>query len=429
MRKMLLVAKREYRFTVRRKGFIIATVGMPVFFALLWGIVGGVALLSVRQSRAKVDTVGIVDESGLLQLELLPVIQKEAIPVDGGAGPLGRKAAEVALPEGGVEFRQFTSADAAREAFLGQEIRGYYVVPRDFLETGRVELDIRKGGFTSDNQPGWNLLRRLVAASLVAGKLPEEYAKRVWLPPALDTKPLKADGSPDKAGALGEVSSFIVPYVFSLLFMVSLMISSGYLLQGVAEEKENRVIEVMLSSVSHKELLAGKVLGLCAAGLTQFGVWILMGAVPAIYFFPDLDLRWSQLLIALLFFVLGFTLYGALMGGLGSLGNNFRESQQTSMVVSLSAVLPLLFMMPILTQPNGTLARVLSYIPLTAPVTIVLRTSATRVPWWDILLSAAIMFGSLFVFIRIAAKLFRLGTLMYGKRPGAVEIARWLRES
>lgn len=429
MKKMLLVAKREYRSTVRRKGFIIATVGMPLFFALIWGIVGGTALLTVHQSRAKVDTMGIVDESGLLQLELLPVIQREAIPADGGAGPLGRKAAEAALPVGGVEFRQFESAVAARDAFISQEIRGYYTVPRDFLETGRVELDIRKGGFTSDNQPGWNLLRRLVVASLVAGKLPEETAKRVWLPPALDTNPLKADGSPDKAGALGEISSFAVPYVFSLLFMISLMTSSGYLLQGVAEEKENRVIEVMLSSVSHNELLAGKVLGLCAAGLTQLGVWILMGVAPAVYFFPDLDLRWSQLLIALLFFVLGFTLFGALMGGLGSLGNNFRESQQTAMVASLSAVIPLLLIMPILMQPNGTLARILSYVPLTAPVTIVLRIGATRVPWWDILLSAAILFGSLFLFIRIAAKLFRLGTLMYGKRPSVVEIVRWLRES
>ncbi len=117
------------------------------------------------------------------------------------------------------------------------------------------------------------------------------------------------------------------------------------------------------------------------------------------------------------------------MAGLGSLGNNFRESQQTSMVASLAAVFPVMFNVIILAQPNGTFARVLSFMPLTAPVTMVMRVGATQVAWWEILLSAAILVASLFFFLRLAAKLFRLGTLMYGKRPSAVEIVRWLREA
>ncbi len=429
MKKVWLVAKREYRFTVRRKGFIITTLGMPLFFVLMYGISGGAVLLSMRQSRAKIDTIGIVDESGLLQASLLPQVQKSLVLPPADTGLPGKAAAAAALGEGGVSLRSFDSPESARDAFLRQEIRGYYVVPRDYLQSGAVQLQIKKGNVMSDNEPGWNLLRRWLAASLVAGKLPEETAQRLWLPPTLDSNPLKADGSPDTAGALGEITSFGVPYVFAILFMISLMTSSTYLLQGVAEEKENRVIEILLSSVTHNELLAGKVLGLCAAGLTQLGVWIVMVVTPAIFFIPGIDLRWSQLFIALLFFVLGFMMFGTLMAGLGSLGNNFRESQQTAMVATMSSVIPMFLLMPILSQPNGTLARVLSYIPLTAPVTIMMRIGAVRVPWWDILLSAAILCASLLLFLRLGAKLFRLGTLMYGKRPSAMEIARWLREA
>ncbi len=429
MKKMWLVAKREYRYNVRRKGFIIATLSMPLIFALLGLISGGTAVLARRQTNARVDNIGVVDDSGILQFQLLPALQRITAPVNTGLGPLARKAAEAASAGSQVNLTKFDSADSARAAFLRKEIRGYYIIPRDYIQSGKVELSLRRGALMASSQPGWDILRRLMAASLVEGKLQEETAKRVWAPPALTLQTLKDDGSEDKAGELGEVTTFVVPYVFGFLFIISIMASSGYLLQGVAEEKENRVIEVLLSSVTQNELLAGKVLGLCAVGLTQMCIWALMGVVPALYFLPELELRWSQLFVTLLFFLLGFVLFGTLMAGFGSLGNNFRESQQTAMLVSLSSVVPLFFQVAILAQPNGTLARVLTFIPLTAPLTVVLRIGATRVAWWEILLSAAILFASLFFFIRMAAKLFRLGTLMYGKRPSAIEIARWLREA
>jgi ABC-2 type transport system permease protein len=209
--------------------------------------------------------------------------------------------------------------------------------------------------------------------------------------------------------------------------MISIIGSSGYLLQGVAEEKENRVIEILVSSATTDQLLAGKVLGLCAAGLTQLLIWICIGVAPAAATFPFLDLRWSQLGVALVFFLLGFLLYGTLMGGCGALGNNYRESQQLSVVWTMSAVSPFFVMTFIMQQPNGTLARVFSYIPLTAPVTMMLRVSSTAVPLWDIALSAVLLAASLYFFIKLGGKLFRVGVLMYGKRPTLVEIVRWLR--
>jgi ABC-2 type transport system permease protein len=429
MNKTLLVARREYLFTVRRKGFIITTVALPLMFVVIFVVGGGAFTRAFRQSRATVDNVGIVDESGLVRFDQLPAIQKMPAPATRDTSLQGRASAAAAATETAVTLKVFESTAQAKEAFIRKEIRGYYVIPKNYLESGNVVLEIKKGAFMSDSQPGWNLIRRLLTASLVEGKLPEDTAKRVMFPPVLDTKALRADGSSDQAGSMGEVTSFAVPYVFSMLFMLSILTSAGYLLQGVSEEKENRVIEVLLSSVTHNELLAGKVLGLGAAGLTQLAIWVVMGVTPALFVLPDLGLRWSQLIIALVFFLLGFVLFASLMAGLGSLGNNFRESQQTSMIVSLSAVFPIMFNMIILAQPNGTFARVLSFIPLTAPVTMVMRIGATQVAWWEVLLSATILVVSLFFFLRVAAKLFRLGTLMYGKRPSVVEIVRWLREA
>jgi ABC-2 type transport system permease protein len=434
MKKALLVAKREYLFTVRRKGFIIATIGMPLFFVIIYGIAGGAAFLAMRETKSKTEKVGIVDESGIVQFQLLDLIQNpsdsQAVPeVEMRAALKNRSQTRMSKLAVNLLIQRFPSRDEAKAAFLRKDIRGYYVIAADFIESGAVQLAIKKGGFMSDNEPGWSLIRKLLQASLVEGKLPQQTARRVWNPPILKSQALTDGGQPDKGGEFAEITGFAVPYIFGIFFMISIMSSAGYLLQGVAEEKENRVIEVLLSSVTPDQLLAGKILGLGGAGLTQLSAWILMGVVPALYFLPFLELRWSQLVVALIFFLLGFLLFGALMGGSGSLGNNARESQQSAMVWSFSAVIPMFFLTLIMAQPNGITARVCSYIPLTAPVTMMMRVGAAPVPWWDILLSATILCASLFFFIRLAAKLFRLGTLMYGKRPSVVEIVRWLREA
>jgi ABC-2 type transport system permease protein len=434
MNKTLLVARREYISTVRRKGFIITTLGLPFIITLFYGIMGGAAYFAMRQTREKTDRIGLVDESGLIQLALLEkvmqseegrVVQSEEVP------PMfrDRANAEARKMIGKTELQPFKTRADANQAFLRKEIRGYYAVPADFLQTGKVELEIKKGLFMSDSSPGWNQVRKLITASLVEGRLDPAIAQRVWTPATLKTQALNDAGKPDQRGQYAEISSFAIPYAFVILFMLSVMSGAGYLMQGISEEKENRVIEILLSSVTPEQLLAGKIIGLCGAGLTQITAWVTIVALPSLYFLPFLDLRWDQLIIALVFFPLGYLVYGSLMGGTASLGNNFRESQQASMVWTLSAVVPLFFFTAIISQPNGTFARVLSYIPLTAPGTIVMRAGVTHVPWWEVGTSAAVLIASLFVIIRLSSKLFRMGTLMYGKKPTMVEIVRWLRAS
>jgi len=324
-----------------------------------------------------------------------------------------------------VEFKVYRTRATVE---LVPPLRGYYVVPADYLESGEIELLLKKGSFMADDRPGWRVVQSLVDASLAKDRVDETLvAGRLWMPPKLKAVALSETGQVAHRSVVDEVSRFAVPYVFTIFFMLSIMTSAGYLLQSVAEEKENRVMEVLLSSLTPDQLLAGKVIGLGGAGLTQILVWVIVGVFPSLAVAPFLDLRWSQLLVAIVFFILGFLLFGSLMGGFGSIGSNLKESQQTTMIWSLTAVVPLFFVSILIAEPNGTLARVLSYIPFTAPITMMLRVACGRVPWWDVALSALILAVSLLVFVRLAAKVFRLGVLMYGKRPSIFEIVRWLR--
>lgn len=436
MKKILIVARREYVATIRRKAFIILTIGMPVFFLILFGLSAVGGMMAARSEAKSSLPVGIVDEAGVVDMGLLEKVRASfpaPKPPAKGSGSfealkdLQDFDSSMALMRSMIEVRRLGSREEAQRAFLNKEIRGYYVVPPDFLKDGKVRLVIRKGGFLSDDRPAWSTISRLLQASILEGKVNEDLGRRVWVPPKVEATQMSESGEVTGAGRAEEFADFAVPYFATLFFMISIVGTSGYLLQGVAEEKENRVIEVLISSISTDQLLAGKVLGLCGAGLTQLLIWITVGVTPAAMTFPYLGLRWSQLVVALVFFLLGFLLFGTLMAGCGALGNNYRESQQISVIWTMSAVSPLFVMTLLMQQPNGTLARVLSYIPLTAPVTMMLRTSSAAVPVWDIALSAAILAASLLFFVRLGGKLFRVGVLMYGKRPSLVEIVRCLK--
>ena len=436
MKKILIVARREYIATIRRKAFIILTIGMPVFFLILFGVSAIGSMLAARSDAKASLPVGLVDEAGVIDMGLLDKVRASfPAPKDLTKGSDRLEALKdlqdfqtsMARMRSEIRIKTFGTREEARSAFLKKEIRGYYVVPPDFLKDGEIRLMIRKGGFLSDDRPAWSTISRLLQASILEGKVNENLGRRIWTPPRIEATQMSDSGEVSGSGESGELADFAVPYFSSLFFMLAIIGTSGYLLQGVAEEKENRVIEVLISSVSTDQLLAGKVLGLCGAGLTQLMIWITVGVTPAALTFPHLDLRWSQLVVALLFFLLGFLLFGTLMAGCGALGNSYRESQQMSVIWTMFAVSPFFVMTLLMQQPNGTLARVLSYIPLTAPITMMLRTSSGSVPAWDIALSALILAASLYFFVRLGGKLFRLGVLMYGKRPSLVEIVRWLK--
>jgi ABC-2 type transport system permease protein len=210
-----------------------------------------------------------------------------------------------------------------------------------------------------------------------------------------------------------------------------IMMGGSYLLQGLAEEKQSRILESLLCALSVEELLAGKLLGLGAAGLTLVGVWMAAGLIlgaPQLAAGP-IPLSPELLVLAVVYFVLGYLFYASLMGAIGAVTNDLREAQQIAAMLSFMNAIPLILLVVILAHPSGAVAVGLSLFPPTAPTAMMLRLGApsSSVAPWQIGLSLVLLAGSGWLVLRGAARVFRIGLLMYGKTPSLPEILRWAR--
>ena len=444
--KVGVVAQREFLATVKRKSYLVVTFGMPFFVTLYIGLVAILPTLFINQSSSRDKAIGVVDLAGVIlpaELERMArgedsdELRQAAEKIQKVAGSRAGMAAsllkEVTAP---IRFRTFAARDEGLKALVAGDVERLYVVPADWMTRGGVDTFQKDdAGFSFARSRARESLGELLSRSLLAGHVPPELRPRLENPIA---SAASAAYTVDKAGrvsdlnAMERVARLAIPGIFSLLFLMSVLISSGYLLQGVAEEKENRVIEIILSSVRPHQLLFGKLLGLGAAGLLQLVIWIAVGTMAASLLVTAALAMLDFKLFAecLLFFILGFMMLGSLMTGTGALGTNARESQQLATIWSMLTIMPPAFTwMGILDNPTGTLARILGWFPLTAPITMMLRLGTGKVPWWDVLVSIVLLCGGVVLALRVSGGLFRLGLLMYGKRPTLREIVRQLRHA
>lgn len=202
-----------------------------------------------------------------------------------------------------------------------------------------------------------------------------------------------------------------------------------HMISSIIEEKNSRIIEMLLSAVSPFELMAGKILGLAGVGLTVMILWGLAAYGAATWRGINVDIGPDLVAYGLVYYVLGFVLFSAILAGVGSVCNTIKETQSLMMPITLIFVVPLIAWPQLARDPNGDLARVLSYIPPTTPMLMVLRLASSPDIWWgEIPLSILLLVVGVFATIWGAAKVFRTGILLYGKRPGPREVLRWLRE-
>jgi ABC-2 type transport system permease protein len=208
---------------------------------------------------------------------------------------------------------------------------------------------------------------------------------------------------------------------------------SGYLLQGVGEEKESRVIEVLLSSVSARQLLTGKVLGLGAAGLLQILIWVLSvwGIInyASATFAAAISISTGMLILAIVYFVLGYLLFAAIFAGVGAIFPTAREGSSWSAIFIMPAALPLWLSGFIIQHPEHVIVRIFTIFPLTSPIMVMMRLGLSEISAWELALSIGVLAISIVIAMCLAAKVFRMGLLMYGKRPSFKEIARAIREA
>lgn len=403
---------------IQKRGYLLITFGVPVLaIAIFFGLR---AISDARQAEAAqsgqpaapiisedsplqdVLPMGYVDESGLLK------------------------------PSTFTNLLQFEDEAAAQQAVEDGVIGAYYVVAEDYLTTGDIRMVVNRPGF--DNLDS-GALRMLIVDSLLER-----------LPDAVDPQTVSvlqanrygaANHTLSDAGEVevtNEDAAMGLVYVFVLVLMFSTFTTSGYLMQSVVEEKENRMVEVLLSSVRPRDLLFGKYFAMSVLGLLQMLAWggatlfILSQVVQLDPSLIGLSVTPSQIVVLAIYYVLGFLLFGAAYAAIGALVTNMREGPQYVTMVTLPAVAPIYAMPAVAAAPNSALAVALSMIPVTSPLGMVMRATLVEVPLIELIISIGLLSLTVIGVIWLAARFFRVNVLLSGQVPKFRDILRLVRE-
>jgi ABC-2 type transport system permease protein len=402
MNKTRLIFRHEFLNVIKRKGFIIMTLIVPVL--ALIGI-GVFQLVSTGEPPvAETVTVGYVDEAfGFDQY----------------------------TTQGYIELVHFNTPSDATAALINDDVAEYFVIPADYLSTGVINRYTLERQVETPSAIA-TAIKNFLTSNMLAGEVPPETVELIETPLALVTTRLTETG--EVATEQGGYGNVIIPAIFALLLALSLQASTVYLVQGLGDEKESRLIEVLLSSVSPRQLLTGKVLGLGAAGLVQVVVWL--ASLPLLLnlasstiggFFSTIQLPANFLVLGIVYFILGYSLFAALSAGVGAISPSVREGQQLSMIYAMLVYIPLWFASFLFIFPDSPIWSVLTIFPVTAPIAVMLRLGVTGIAAWELAASLAVLVLSIILVMFLAIRAFRVYLLMYGKRPAWGEIIRNLR--
>lgn len=407
--KTFIVARHEFLKTIKRKEFLFMTFLFPL---LITGISILPAMLSgmTPAEDQKVGYIDMTDSFGFPES-----IQSEGLSLDSSE-------AKTSV----MEFVRYRQISDAKQALQAGQISSYLVIPVNFLETGTIELySLEKGSPVA----GFELsaeLSNIVVTSLLKDKVDELTLNRVRDPVNIKSYSLGKSGEFSEQGIADIFASFGLPILTAFLLFFSIFSSSGFLLRGVTEEKENRIIEILLSSATPFEILTGKIFGLGAVGLLQVVIWLAAITLGSGYALP-IKIEPATLFLALIYFVLGFLFFASVMAGIGAVTSSLQESQQIAGLFTFAAASPLMFMQMIITNPDSSFSVFLSLFPLSSPVAMLARMGSTSVPVYQILASIFFLFVSVHGAILLSSRLFRTYLLMYGKRPKVKEIWKNIR--
>lgn len=404
-----VILVEEFRRQIRRRSWQILTLLVPV--ALL------IALLVVPLIRNAVTTddpttplsrIGYVDDAD--------IVLEFAIDIDNR--PI-----------------QYRDAESGIQGLQREDVDAVFVILEDYLETGDVQWLRLDTGFLSDDSLA-SLFREFLTVELIAGFVEPGILSRVVRPANFTVYDVSDDGTlteePPDAQQAGE---FFVPFIFAVLLMIAIFSGSGSLLQSVADEKENRMIEMIITSASPLSIMAGKVFALGATGLIQVTVWVISAALLAPLIIDqipnagELSVDLDLLATVLLLFIAGYFLFAVIMAGVGAATTSVREASQISAIVTIPAVIPVWLSSLLVTNPDGAVAQILSYVPVTAPTTILIRLSVGNVSALEVFASLAVIVVTAFAMLWVSARVFRAGLLLYGQRMSLKNVWSALREA
>ena len=419
MQKILKVAQREYIETVKTKTFIFMILMLPVMILLIVYFAG--KLKDSGSADRPSLKVAVTDLSGSDQFRT----QIEASFEKHNTDNPGRK----------VELQESQATEEQEKERLRRgELDVYIVLDKDVLEeTGKMHV------YTHKAKPPviealWTVESPLRDA--VFKQRCKEHELSPDLVRSLRNLPIErmetgSTGGQDRVQSEGDrVVKMMIPFFFMYLLFIGILTMGQQMLSSIIEEKNSRVIEVLLSAVSPFELMAGKILGLVSVGLTVVFLWGVSACGAALWQGLSIDISPAILTYFILYYVLAFFLFGAFMVGIGSICNTIKETQNLLKPVIILCVVPIIAWQNIIRDANGTLARVLSFFPPTTPMVMILRLSSGTEIWIvETVLSIVLLAASVLGGVWVAARVFRTGILMYGKRPGLREVGRWLKQA
>lgn len=418
MDKLLAIIKREYLTRVKSKGFIIGTILTPLLMA-------GIAFLPMllfgkgERNTYRLIVLDQTSDAALFQRAEKFLTEKSD---RGDRFEVTREA--IAADQ--LEARQ----QQLNQAIKADKLGGYVIFPADVLESGKI---LQRAKNVND----FSLLNRIRNAFNQA--VIEQRMMRAGISPekvSAVSKDIQIDLINERGEQEAPMSKFWLPFLLSIILYISTLVYGMYVMRGVIEEKQSRIIEVLLSSVKPFHLMLGKVTGIGLVTLTQVGIWvgsmfIISGvaAAQALAFgdFKIPKIPVSMLLFFLLYFVLGYFLYATLYAMVGAMVSSEEDGQQAQMGITILLVVPYVLSSFVLSKPDGVTATVLSLIPFFSPILMFMRIAVQQPPWWQIVLSLVLLLGTILGAVWVAAKIYRVGVLMYGKRPSLPELVKWLK--
>ncbi|PKO04857.1 MAG: hypothetical protein CVU41_14745 [Chloroflexi bacterium HGW-Chloroflexi-3] len=395
MKKTIIVLKNELITTIKRKSFILTLLLLPLIGLIITLVIGnrdqssGITSIISKLTASEEEnlSIGLMDETKTITE--IPDELKDRI-------------------------KFYSNQEAANLELDSGVIKAFYFIPGDYVQKGEIVVyrpDFNPLSAGDDNY----VIERLINSALLSEN--PEIMNLVNTFPKFKTELLTPEPQRDPEHQL----TFFLPYIVTLLFYIVILGSSSMMLNSITNEKSNRVIEILLTSITPMQLLSGKIVALGLVGLLQTIVWSGTGlfilrlsgrsfALPQEFQLPASILVWG-----IIFFILGFILYASLMAGVGALVSNIKEASQATTILVIPMVIPLVLLAPVIENPNGVLAVILSLFPFTSPVSMMTRLSAGNVPFWQLLLAILLLLFSAYWIVRSVSSFFRAQYLLFGK--------------
>jgi ABC-2 type transport system permease protein len=430
MHNIWLIARREYLERVRTRSFMIMTILTPL---LMGGLTIGPGLLAERMSHHSKRLVVVASDQQMgetIRGQLLHA-DKQSRDTAEASRKASLKRTSAQEPELTVDIDTGDSAQHRAELTQrveSKDIDGVIWATDDALKSRNIPFITRDtSSFLENAEVQQSITQSVSRHALQAHGLSEQEIQDVFRPVKLDVE--------DAAGKTGTNPQIVIitSIVMVMILYMSLLLYGINVMRAVLEEKTSRIMEVMLSVAQAKEMMAGKILGVGAVGLTQIGIW---AAVALVYIVPNAVAMRGQLKSVLspalliwfaVFYLLGFALYSTMYAAIGSMVNSEQEAQQLQFVAVIPLVAAVAVMFSVAQLPSSSLAIWCSMIPFTSPLIMFMRIAVQTPPLWQILLSVALLVGTIYGLILLCAKIYQVGILMYGKRPTMPEIMKWLK--